>query len=156
MWFSPMQLSRRTRILVSIWAVLIVPGCSRSALSTDQTAELAAAEDRWKQSALHDYSFEIHPYAALSFGHNAGRIEVRGGVVKTVTPLGFLDPPRATVDELFASIRHASKSGRYEKIAVTYHPKLGYPTQIVYTARKEISDGNWSLKITELKDLAGQ
>jgi len=142
--------------LVSFWAVLIVPGCSRSALSTEQTAALTAAEGRWKQSAVRDYSFEIHPFAALSFGQDAGRIEVRGGVVKTVTRLGLLDPPRATIDELFAGIHDASKSGRYEKIEATYHPKLGYPAEIVYTAPKEVSDGNWSVKITEFKDLAGQ
>src|SRR5271166_5795053 len=101
MLFRPMQLSRRSKTLFCCWAVLIAHGCSRSTLTTDQTAALTAAEERWRRSAMRDYSFEIHPFAPLSFGHDAGRIEVRGGVVKTVTRLGSLDPPRATIDELF-------------------------------------------------------
>jgi len=156
MQFTPKQLSRRSRILVCCWAALIVLGCSRSALTTDQTAELTAAEERWKRSAMRDYSFEIHPFAALSFGQDAGQIEVRGGVVKTVTRLSYLDPPRATIDELFASIHNASKSGNYARIEATYHPKLGYPTRIVFTTRKEIRDGNSIIEITAFKDLAGQ
>ena len=103
-----------------------------------------------------DYSFEIHPFAALSFGEDAGRIEVRGGVVKTVTRLGSLDPPRATIDELFASIHDASKSGGFAKIEATYDAKLGYPTRIVYTAPKEVRDGNSIVEITAFKDLTGQ
>jgi Family of unknown function (DUF6174) len=78
---------------------------------------------------MRDYSFEIHPFAPLSFGQNAAKIEVRGGIVKTVTRLGSLDPPRATIDELFASIHNASKSGRYAKIEASYDAKLGYPSR---------------------------
>jgi len=156
MQFTPKQLSRRSRILVCCSAVLLVPGCSRSALTTDQTAALTAAEERWKRSAMRDYSFEIHPFAALSFGQDAGQIEVRGGVVKTVTRLSYLDPPRATIDELFASIHDASKSGDYAKIEAAYHPTLGYPTQIVFTAQKDVRDGNSIIKITAFKDLAGE
>jgi hypothetical protein len=151
-----MQLSHRSRTLVCCWAALITLGCSRSALTTAQTAALTAAEARWKRSAISDYSFEIRPLAALSFGHDAGRIEVRGGVVKTVTPYSFLDPPRVTIGELFKNIRDLSKTGNYAKIEATYHPKLGYPTQIVYTTHKHILDGNATVTITAFKDLAGQ
>jgi hypothetical protein len=136
--------------------MLFLPGCSPSALTTDQTAALTAAEERWKRSAIRDYSFEIHPFAPLSFGHDAAQIEVRGGVVKTVTQLGFLEPPRATIDELFASIHNESKSGRYAKIEGTYDAKLGYPSRIVFTANKDIRDGNSIVEITAFKDLAGQ
>jgi hypothetical protein len=156
MLFKPVQLSRRSRILVCCWAALIVLGCARSALTTDQTAELTAAEERWKRSAVRDYSFEIHPFAPLSFGQDAGQIEVRGGVVKTVTPLGHLDPPRTTIDALFANIDDCSKSGHYAKIEATYHPRLGYPTRIVFMAQKQIRDGNSIVEITAFKDLAGQ
>jgi Family of unknown function (DUF6174) len=136
--------------------MLFLPGCSPSALTTDQTAALTAAEERWKRSAIRDYSFEIHPFAPLSFGHDAAQIEVRGGVVKTVTQLGFLEPPRATIDELFANIHNVSKSGRYAKIEGTYDAKLGYPSRIVFTANKDIRDGNSIVEITAFKDLAGQ
>ena len=155
MLITPMQLSRRSRILVCCWAVLIVLGCSRSALTTDQTAALTAAEERWKRSAMRDYSFEIRPFAPLSVGEDAGQIEVRGGVVKTVTRLGPLDPPRTTIDELFASIHDAVKSGFYSKIEATYDAKLGYPSRIVFTANKDIQDGNSIVKITEFEDLTG-
>lgn len=159
---SPTQLSRRSRILVCCWAVLMVVGCSRSAptsrsaLTTDQTAALTAAEERWKQSGIHDYSFEIHPFAAHSFGQDAGQIEVRGGVVKTVTSLSYIDPPRVTIEELFASIHNVSKNPNYATIVATYHPKLGYPTRIVFTAHKDVRDGNSTIEITAFRDLAGQ
>jgi hypothetical protein len=156
MLFTPMQLSLRPRICVCCWAALFIPGCSRSALTTDQTAALTAAEERWKRSAIRDYSFELHPFAPLSFGHNAAKIEVRGGTVKSVTRLGSLDPPSPTIDELFASIHNASKSGRYAKIEATYDAKLGYPSRIVFTANKDIRDGNSIVEIAAFEDLAGQ
>ncbi len=131
-------------------------GCARPALTTDQTAALTAAEQRWKKSGIRDYVFEIHPFAALSFGEDAGQIEVRGGVVKNVTRLGSLDPPRVTIDELFASIHNVSKNQNYAKIEATYHPNLGYPTRIVFTAQKDVRDGNSTIEITAFKDLSGQ
>ncbi len=157
-------LSSRSTIWVSCWAALFISGCSRSALPTEQSAALTAeqsaaltaAEERWKRSSLRDYSFEIHPFAPLSFGQNAAKIEVRGGVVKSVTRLGSLDPPRPTVDDLFASIREASRSGRYAKIEATYDAKLGYPSRIVFTAIKEIRDGNSIIEISAFADLVGQ
>jgi hypothetical protein len=106
-----MKLSFRSGIWVCYWAALFISGCSsRSALTTELTAALTAAEVRWKQSGLSDYSFEIYPFAPLTFGQNAATIEVRGGVVKIVTRLGSLEPPRATVDDLLASIRVGSRS----------------------------------------------
>ncbi len=60
---TPMPLSRRSRICICCCALLIVPGCSRSALTSDQTAALTAAKERWKQSAVRDYAFEIRPFA---------------------------------------------------------------------------------------------
>lgn len=146
----------RSRSRVWWWVGLIAVGCSGSALTSDQSAALTAAEELWKRNAIRDYSFEIHPMAALSFGHDAGRIEVRGGVVTTVTKLSYLDPPRLTIDELFANIRSASQSGHYAKIAATYDPKLGYPTQINYRAREGINDGNAIIHITQFQDLRAQ
>ncbi len=151
----------RSRSMVWCWVGLIAAGCSPSArppsaLTSDQSAALTAAEELWKRNAIRDYSFDIHPMAALSFGHDAGRIEVHGGVVTTVTKLSDLDPPRITIDELFANIHSVSKSGNYAKIAATYDPKLGYPTQINYRAREGLTDGNAIINITEFKDLRGR
>lgn len=146
----------QARIFIYCRAGLHVLGCSSSALTSDQSAALAAGEARWKKNAIRDYSFEIHPMTALSFGHNAGRIEVRGGVVKTVTRLSYLDPPRMTIDELFANIHSLAKSRNYAKIEATYDPRLGYPTQIIYTTHKGVTDGNGTIKITGFKDLKGQ
>ena len=156
MSLDSMWQQRHARIFIYCWAGLSILGCSPSALTSDQSAALAAAEALWKRSAIRDYSFEIHPMAALSFGHDAGRIEVRGGVVKTVTKLSYLDPPRMTIDELFANIHSLAKSRNYAKIEATYDPRLGYPTQIIYTTHKGVTDGNGIVKITGFKDLKGQ
>jgi hypothetical protein len=76
---TPMKLSFRSGIWVCYGAGLFVSGCSsRSARTTEQTAALTAAEVRWKQSGLSDYSFEIHTFAPLTLGQNAATIEVRG------------------------------------------------------------------------------
>jgi hypothetical protein len=146
----------RSNIWICYWAALFLSGCSGSALTTEQAAALTAAEERWKRSGVRDYSFEIHPFAPLTFGRNAAKIEVRAGVVKSVTRLGSLEPPRATVDELLASIRDASSSGRYEKIEANYDARFGYPSRIAFTANKDIRDGNSIIEITAFKDLTGQ
>jgi hypothetical protein len=73
MLFTVEHLARRSRIMVC-GAGLILLGCSQSALTTPQTVALTEAEDRWKRSAICDYSFEIHPFAPLSFGQNSGQI----------------------------------------------------------------------------------
>ena len=79
-------------------------GCSRSVLTTEQSTALAAAEDRWKRSGIRVYTFEFHPFNGLAFGECASRIEVRGGVVEKVTPLGSLPPDPTTIDALFQSL----------------------------------------------------
>src|SRR5262249_34681644 len=107
MVFTPMKPSLRSMILVCCWAAVFVPGCSRSVLTTDQSAALNAAEERWKRGGTRDYSFEYHPFSSPALGQDAARIEVRGGIVKEVTPLGGLNPSPTTIDELLGSIRQA-------------------------------------------------
>ena len=41
-------------------------------------------------------------------------------------------------------------------LAWASHPKLGYPTRIVFTTHKDVLDGNSTIEITAFKDLAGQ
>jgi hypothetical protein len=147
MLFTSMRPSRRSGILVCCWAALTAPGCSRSVLTTKQGADLAAAEARWKQNAPRDYSFVFHPISFPALGASSARIEVRGGVVKSVTQLDRHDAGRTTIDELFASIRHASESGHYARIEAAYDATLGYPTRIDFTARKGIDDGNAIIEI---------
>ena len=134
----------------------VVLGCSRSVLTTEQSAALAEAEERWKRSGPRDYSFEFHPFNGLAFGECAARIEVRGGVVKEVTRLGSLDPGSTTIDGLFQSIRAAEASGHYAKIEAHYDRDFGYPTRIVFTTIKDISDGNAIIEVRAFKNLAGQ
>jgi Family of unknown function (DUF6174) len=151
-----MRCMLRSKIVACCWAALMVMGCSRSVLTTEQGAALSGAEDRWKRSGMRDYSFELHPFAALSFGENAARIEVRGGVVKQVSRLGSLDPPSTTIDGLFRDIRSAAESGRYAKIETSYDNDLGYPTRIVYTTTKDILDGNAVIEIRAFNRVTGQ
>ena len=65
------------------------PAARGPVLTTDQAAALAAAEGRWKRSrARHDYAFVYHPISFPALGNASARIEVRGGVVKSVAELG--------------------------------------------------------------------
>jgi uncharacterized protein DUF6174 len=136
--------------------MLIVPGCSRSVLSAQQTAALDAAEARWNRSATRDYSFEFHPLSFPAFGEDSARIEVRGGLVTTVTRLGRHVPSQTTIDDLFGSIRQASASGRYAKVEANYDPQLGYPTRIVFTPPESVADGKLIIEIRAFEKLAGR
>jgi Family of unknown function (DUF6174) len=152
----PIKCMRRSRIAACCGAALMVLGCSRSALTTEQGAALAAAEDRWKRSGIRDYTFEFRPYNGLAFGESAGRIEVRGGVVEKVTPLGSLPPDPTTIDALFQSLHAAGVSGRYSRIEAQYDPALGYPTRIVFRAAKGIDDGSLIIEVRGFKKIAGR
>ena len=55
----PIKCARRSRIAACCGAAQMVLGCSRSALTSEQGAALAAAEDRWKRSGIRDYTFEF-------------------------------------------------------------------------------------------------
>lgn len=155
MLLGSMRLSHRSgiRICVCCWAVLAAPGCSRTVLTREQGAELAAAEGRWKQNAPRDYSFVYHPISFPALGRSSARIEIRGGVVKSVTQLDQHDAGRTTIDELFASIHHASESGHYARIEAAYDATLGYPTRIVFTASKDIADGNVVIEVQDFEKL---
>jgi hypothetical protein len=154
--FAPLRLSRRSRHLVCCCTLLLAAGCSQPVFSAGQSAALAAAEERWKRSAVRDYAFELHPFAFPALGEDAARIEVRGGAVKSVTRLGSHDPSPTTIDGLFASIRQASQSGQYAKIEAAYDAKLGFPTRIVFIAPEGVSDGNAVIEIHKFEDLAGR
>jgi hypothetical protein len=151
-----MQCRLRSRMAACCWAALMMLGCSRSVLTTEQGAALTAAEERWKRSGMRDYSFELHPFNGLAFGESAARIEVRGGAVKEVTRLGSLEPDSTTIDGLFQSIRAAESSGHHARIEAHYDQDLGYPTRIVFTTTEDICDGNAIIEVRAFKNLAGQ
>ncbi len=152
----PMKCTRRLRIAACCGAALMVLGCSRSVLTTEQGAALAAAEERWKRTGTRDYSFELRPFNGLAFGECAARIEVRGGVVKEVTPLGSLPPSPTTIDGLFQMIHQAEASGEYATIEASYDGDLGYPTRIVLRTTKDILDGNAIIEVAAFKNLEGR
>ena len=151
-----MPLSLRNRLLACCCAALWMAGCSRPVLTTDQAAALAAAEGRWKRAAPHDYAFVYHPISFPALGNASARIEVRGGVVKSVAESGRHEAGRITIDQLFESIREASKNGHYARIEASYDPELGYPTRIIFTAPEHVRDGNVVIEIQSFQVLAGQ
>ena len=152
---TTMRCVLRSRMAACCWAAMMMLGCSRSVLTTEQGAALTAAEERWKLTGTRDYSFELHPFNGLAFGECAARIEVRGGAVKQVTRLGSLEPDSTTIDGLFQSIRAAEASGHYARIEAHYDQDFGYPTKIVFTTTKEIRDGNAIIEVRAFKNLAG-
>jgi len=103
-----MKRGRRAAIMACCGAMLMAAGCSRPPLTDEQSRALAAAEARWKTSAVRDYSFELRPFYSLAFDQCAARIEVRGGVVKQVTRLGSLEPTVMTIDDQFRRIHGAA------------------------------------------------
>jgi hypothetical protein len=148
-----MKRGRRAAIMACCGAMLMAAGCSRPPLTNEQSRALAAAEARWKTSAVRDYSFELRPFYALAFDQCAARIEVRGGVVKQVTRLGSLEPTVMTIDDLFRRIHDAAASGKYETIQANYDSDLGYPTRIVFRTIPEIMDGNSVIEVQAFRRL---
>ena len=74
-----MKRGRRAAIMACCGAMLMAAGCSRPPLTNEQSRALAAAEARWKTSAVRDYWFELWPFYALAFDQCAARIEVARG-----------------------------------------------------------------------------
>jgi hypothetical protein len=148
-----MNRGRRATIAACCWAALMAAGCSRPPLANEQSRALAAAEARWKTSAVRDYSFELRPFYVLAFDQCAARIEVCGGVVKQVTRLGSLEPTAMTIDDLFRRIHDAAASGKYETIQASYDGDLGYPTRIDFRTIPEILDGNSVIEVKAFRRL---
>ena len=109
--------------------------------------DLRRARARWARAALADYDlvmsrrcFCIDVGPVMVSVRSGVRVETRVLVDDAEGPLApNLVPFYPTVDELFAVIEQALDDGVHE-LRVTYHPSLGYPTDVWVDRSPAIAD----------------
>jgi hypothetical protein len=116
---------------------------------------LAEAEARWQARRPRAYEFAITLRCnCRGLTNPPPRFRVENGTTLALQELGpdaqrvysFYD----TVDELFAAIKRAMSFGQY-KIAVEYHPELGYPLKADIDPRKDVFDDEMFLQVTDFR-----
>ena len=129
---------RTTLILLPL--VAAIASCAGNPTGVGPGAlRLAGAERKWKETALHTYSFKstIDCFCRGSF-RGPMLVTVRQGMVTAVVDVasGATQPlsDRAPIDSLFGLTR-AELLARPALLTVTYDSKLGFPASIAYGDR---------------------
>lgn len=104
-----------------------------SPASVGALEELAAARQRWAEAALDSYHYV--------FRNDCGECDPserrpREVVIRDGTPSG---PRQHTVEALFERVEQAIVDER--SVEVTYHPDLGYPTDLAIDMEARAFDG---------------
>lgn len=123
------RLARGVAFVIILVASLAPIGAARAQNTTE--ADIARAEAAWRGAVLSEYVITV---VVNCFCSGAGRpmaFPVKDG---SAEPLGTMDEGELklysfynTVEKLFADLRQAV-ARRPFRLAVTFHPQLGYPT----------------------------
>lgn len=117
-------------------------------------SELTTAREQWARAGVVDYDLAMTRQCFCAFIEPV-TVRVRGGVlIEVVTASGDAEmpvPPQIvsvypTVEGLFALIDEALADEVHE-IRVTYHPTLGYPTQLWVDRSPQISDEEFGYEV---------
>jgi hypothetical protein len=116
--------------------------------------DLRRARARWARAAIEDYDLVM---SRICFCIPVGPVlvSVRGGErVATSVVVDDAEGPLApnlvpfypTVDELFDVVADALEAGVYE-LRVTYHPNVGYPTEVWVDRSPSIADEEFGYEV---------
>lgn len=118
------------------------PTALSTTLPTDPAGELAAAQQRWQETGPDTYWLEL----INDCGECAPSMRApQTLVVWSGKPVG---PEQHTVESLFAQIETAIAEGR--DVEISYHPEMGYPTEISIDMQDRAFDGGHHLLIGDL------
>jgi hypothetical protein len=136
------------RALFTWVCVVGVAGCGiLDASDEDRTRDLQEARAAWERAAIQDYDLDMRRLCFCGTPIDV-TVRVRGG--QRFDVLYELDgapapvPPQfalyyPTVPELFERIERAFRE-EADEVRVTYHPTLGYPTELWVDQSRSISD----------------
>lgn len=136
-------------------ACLVASGCGiLDAGPQGAEDDLRRAQARWVRAAIDDYDIVV---SRMCFCLEVGPVlvRVRNGVrVETVVVVDDAEGPLApnliafypTIDELFGLIQEAVRDGVHE-LRVTYHPSLGFPTDLWVDRSPSIADEEFGYQV---------
>lgn len=139
-------------------ACLVASSCGIVDTTSDgAAADLRRAQERWDHAGLADYDLTL---SRRCFCLEVGPVlvEVRDGVrAATFLLVDDAEGPLApqlvpfypTVDELFGLIEQAIADGVHE-LRVTYHPTLGYPTDLWVDRSPAVADEEFGYEVALL------
>ena len=123
----------------------VAPKSSSTTATTLPRDDLSAARTRWGAASIDTYHFV--------FQDDCGECQPSWSEPRTIAVWGgeVLDGRRQgiDIDGLFAAVTTATSDGR--SVEVTYHPELGYPTEIWIDREARAYDGGTHLLVHELE-----
>jgi hypothetical protein len=137
---------------VSLLLSLLLSGCS---LIDGDDADLDDARDRWEAAGVDDYTMsQTRPCFCPQEFTGPFEVRVSNGAITSVRFEGAAVPAdRAlTVEQVFDVIEEAYRE-RAEEVQVTYHPTLGYPTDLFIDYVEEVADDERGVQITDFEAL---
>jgi hypothetical protein len=134
-------------------SLLLVPlsACS----SFGPAVELDAARERWSEAGFSDYVMTLERSCFCPAEYRGPfNVTVQNGQITSVEYEGADMPSdRAlSVNGLFDLIDDAFASGA-DKVEVTYHPRLGYPTNLFIDYETQAADEEVGVVVTGLTSL---
>ncbi len=136
-----------------------IGGCSDPLSVT--ASELDSHFARWQAAGLRDYRYDFRRSCECApAATRPATIEVVGGTVVRVRFAGGGEELATseerrffpTIDELFELIDEAVRS-KAAVLVVSYHPVLGYPTNISIDYRREVADDEFTIQASNLEAL---
>ncbi len=149
----------RAKLLVlGALALGAVGGCSDSLSVT--ASEIDSHFARWQAAGLRDYRYDFRRSCECApAATRPATIEVIGGAVARVRFSGGEDLATSeerrffpTIDELFELIAEAVRD-KAAVVVVSYHPVLGYPTNVSIDYRREVADDEFTIQASNLEAL---
>ena len=131
--------------LLLLTLVLVLAACSAGGSEFERNQRI------WQDSGITHYRFNLSISCFCAFRDQMPlSVEVRDGqIIAMAASDGILvldtDPnypffaPHATIDQLFADIDEAYKSGA-DSVTVTYDPTYGFPSEIAIDPSQQMAD----------------
>ncbi len=150
---------RAAWLVLGAVALGAVGGCSDSLGVT--ASELDSHFARWQAAGLRDYRYDFRRSCECApAATRPATIEVIGGAVVRVRFAGggeeFATSEEQrffpTIDQLFQLIDDAVRN-HAAVLVVSYHPVLGYPTNISIDYRREVADDEFTIQASKLEAL---
>lgn len=154
--FSP---ARAALLVLGAAALGAVAGCSDPVSVT--ASELDSHFARWQAAGLRDYRYDFRRSCECApAATRPATIEVIRGTVARVRFAGDGEELATseerrffpTIDQLFELIDDAVRNNA-AVLVVSYHPVLGYPTNISIDYRREVADDEFTIQASKLEAL---
>ena len=144
------------RLLVALCAFFAAAACSDLGVDVRSRTELERAEAKWERFGPDSYVYAIRVLCFCPVDYTTPvRVRVENGVAveRTYVDTGMpvptaLEDQFPTVDGLFDMLRRAY-ADEADEVIVSYHPSLGYPTELAIDLEEQLADEEIAVTVTE-------